>query len=141
MANPRTIARIEARIKRRAAHCLQFELADPRGSFITVTGVKIASDLSSGKILYSVLGDDAERVRVEHMLKDAAGFIQRQIARVLEMRNVPRLNWVYDDSVAHAAHIDEVIQEALKRDRQIDPEYDSQPAPEPAPDAPEEEDL
>ncbi|MFT5475368.1 MAG: ribosome-binding factor A, partial [Planctomycetota bacterium] len=127
MANPRTIARIEARIQRRAAHCLQFELSDPRGAFITVTGVKMASDLSSGKISYSVLGDDAERARVKHMLDDAAGFIQRQIARVLEMRNMPRLSWIYDDSVAHAAHIDDVIQAAIERDREIDAEYDQHP--------------
>lgn len=124
MANPRTIARLEAQIQRRAAHCVQFELADPRGSFVTVTGVKLAKDLSSGKILYSVLGDETERNKVEHMLGDAAGFIQRQIARVLSVRTMPHLRWEYDDSVAHAAHVDQLIQEAIERDRKIDPEYD-----------------
>ena len=134
MANPRTIARLEAQIQRRAAHCLQFELADPRGSFITVTKVELAKDLSSGKIRYSVLGDEAERTRVEHMLEDAAGFIQRQIARVLSTRTVPHLRWVYDDSVEHAAHVDRLIQEALERDRRIDPDYDSNSGPEEDPD-------
>ena len=49
MANPRTIARLEAQIRRRAAYCLQFEVADPRATFITITRVELSSDLLNGK--------------------------------------------------------------------------------------------
>ena len=126
MANPRTIARLEARILQRAAYCLQFEISDPRSNFITVTRVKLARDLRSGKIFYSVLGDESERSKAEHMLSDAAGFIQRQVARVLETRNVPHLRWIYDDSVAEAARLDQLIKEARDRDRTINPHADDE---------------
>ena len=119
MASPRTIARLEARIHERAAHCLEFELNDPRSSFITITKVELSKDLSSGKIHYSVLGDDADRSKAAHMLVSAAGFIQRQVGRVLQLRRVPHLRWVFDESILRSAEIDEAIKEALERDKRI----------------------
>ena len=74
MANPRTIARVEAQIHRRAAHCLQVELADPRGGFVTITKVEASRDLASANIHYSVLGDDAERSKIE--LIKTGGFLE-----------------------------------------------------------------
>lgn len=119
MANPRTIAKLEARILERAAHCLEFEISDPRSVFITVTKVELSSDLRSGKIFYSVLGSAGDKKKAEHMLKDAAGYLQRQIAKVLKVRRVPHLKWFYDDSVEFAARMDSAIDEALARDRAI----------------------
>lgn len=122
MANPRTIARLEARILERAAYCVEFELRDPRAGQITLTGVKLSSDLSTGKIFYSVLGTEADKTKAAHMLASAAGFIQRKVARVLEMRRVPHLTWVYDDSIEEAARVDSAIRAALERDRRIQAE-------------------
>ena len=126
MANPRTIARLSARIQERAAYCLQFEVNDPRASFITVTRVELTQDLSSGKIYYSVLGSEADKSKAQHMLDSAAGFIQRQVARVLEMRRMPHLKWVYDDSMQRASDLDALIREARARDREINPEADGE---------------
>lgn len=119
MANQRTIERLQARILERAANALEFELNDPRGGFITVTRVALAKDLSSGRIYYSVLGDEADRSKVAHMLESAAGFLQRQIGRGLQLRRIPHLMWVYDESIAEAARLDELIGKALERDRTI----------------------
>ena len=119
MANPRTIARVEAQIQRRAAHCLQAELADPRAGFVTITKVEASHDLSSASIHYSVLGSESDRKRVEHMLEQAGGFIQRRVASVLQLRNAPRLHWRYDESIAEAARMDLLIREARDRDQRI----------------------
>jgi ribosome-binding factor A len=127
MANPRTIARLQARIHERAAYCLQFEISDPRAGFITITHVELSSDLSVGKIHYSVLGSEQEKSKAAHMLASAGGYIQRQIARVLEMRRIPRLVWIYDDSVEKAADLDLLIREARERDRAINPHADDAP--------------
>lgn len=129
MATPRTIARLEARIQERAAYCLEFEVRDPRTAFITITRVELARDLSRGKIHYSVLGDDSDRSKASHMLASAAGFIQRQVGRVLQLRRIPHLEWVYDDSLAEAARLDGVIREALDRDRAIQEQRDVKAEP------------
>jgi ribosome-binding factor A len=135
MANPRTIARLEARILERAAYCLEFELADPRASFITIKRVELSKDLAHGKIFYSVLGDAGEKSKAAHMLDSAAGFIQRQVARVLEVRRMPHLRWIYDESLEQAAHLDQAIQDALERDREIK-ERGTAPEPESESDEP-----
>ena len=122
MANPRTIARLEARILERAAHCVAFELNDPRAGMVTVTRVELSSDLTSGKIYYSVLGSAADKSKAAHMLESAAGFIQRKVARVLDLRRVPHLRWVFDESIENAARLDDRIREALERDRRIQAE-------------------
>ncbi|MBK7645413.1 MAG: 30S ribosome-binding factor RbfA [Planctomycetes bacterium] len=121
MANPRTIARLQERIKERAAYCLQFEVNDPRASFITVTRVELTHDFSFAKIYYSVLGDESDKSKAAHMLEHAGGFIQRQVARVLETRRVPHLRWIFDGSTEDAAAMDHLIHQARERDRAINP--------------------
>jgi ribosome-binding factor A len=138
MANPRTLARLEARIHERAAYCLQFEINDPRAGFITILRVELSSDATSGKIFYSVLGDESDRSKAAHMLDGARGYIQRQVARVLEMRRIPHLTWVYDDSIEKAADLDLLIREARKRDKSINPDVDAAPGEESS--APQRED-
>ncbi|MDP6538206.1 MAG: 30S ribosome-binding factor RbfA [Planctomycetota bacterium] len=126
MANPRTIARLEARIKSRVAHCIQFELKDPRSAFVTLTRVELSTDLTHARVFWSTLGGEPERNRVAGMLADASGFVQRQLGRVLETRTIPRLRFVYDESIARAAQLDELISTARARDLEIRPEGDDE---------------
>jgi len=121
VGNARAKARIEARIRERAAYCLEFELNDPRSSFLTVTRVEVTSDLSLARIFYSVYGPESDKVKVAHMLEDATGFVRRQVGRVLRMRRIPKLAWVYDDSIELQAHMEDAIAGALERDRRINP--------------------
>jgi ribosome-binding factor A len=122
LANPRTLARIASRIKERAAYAIGFELSDPRASFITITEVKVSSDLSIATILYSVLGTDGDKSKVKHMLAGSAGFIQRKVGRVLSMRRVPHLRFIYDDTVEKSAEMDALIRGAIEGDRGINPD-------------------
>jgi ribosome-binding factor A len=119
MTNPRTLAKLEARIHERAAYALEFEVRDPRLPLVTITRVELSKDLAHAKIFYSVLGGRAERSKAEHLLESAGGFIQRQVARVLETRKVPRLHWHYDESLEKAQELDSAIKRALERDKII----------------------
>lgn len=126
MANPRTLRRLESRIRERAAYCLQFEVKDPRAALLTVTRVELAADLSRGTIFYSCFGSEADLEKSARMLDSASGFIQRQVARVLETRIVPHLSWRFDESIARAAEIDKLITEARTRDESIRPALESE---------------
>jgi ribosome-binding factor A len=121
LANPRTIARLEARIRERVAYCLEFELNDPRVTFATVTRVELTSDLSSAKVYYSVMGTPADQRTCQRALESATGFVRRQLGRVLRTRTIPKLAWFYDDSIRHAAEMDLKIREALAKDKLINP--------------------
>lgn len=127
MANPRTIARIEGAIKRRIAHCLQFEVADPRAGFVTIVDAELTPDLARVTVRWSVLDADQERVRVGHMLEHARGYVQRKMGRVLSMRRMPRLEWKYDDSGIEAARIGKLIRDAQTKDAQV--RGDNPPSP------------
>ncbi|MEX1026149.1 MAG: 30S ribosome-binding factor RbfA [Planctomycetota bacterium] len=122
MANPRTKARLEARIQERVATLLEFELNDPRAGFITVTGVTLTEDLSIATILYSVFGTDADRSKVQHMLEDATGFVRSKVGRVLRVRRIPVIKWRYDDTVELQDRMERTIREAMDRDREINPD-------------------
>ena len=119
MASPRTIARLESRVRERAAHALEFEIADPRAGFVTVTRVELSKDMATGRIFYSVLGTRSDKSKVAHMLASASGYLQRQIGRALKVRRIPHLNWVFDESIEEAARMDGLIKSALDRDRRI----------------------
>lgn len=103
----------------RAAHALEFEVSDPRAGFVTLTRCKLAKDLSSARIYWSVLGDDADRANTERMLASAAGYLQRLIGRTLDLRRVPHIVWTYDETIAEAARLDDAIARARERDRKI----------------------
>jgi len=135
MANSRTRARIEARIRERVAHCIEFELNDPRATFITVTRAEVSSDLSTTKVYYTVLGTEGDRNRTRRMLDDATGFIRKQLGRVLRTRRIPRLTWAYDDSIEYQENMEAAIQRALARDREVNPDAhpESEGEPESAP--------
>ena len=132
MTNPRVKARIEARIQERVAYCVEFELKDPRATFITITRVELSDDLSSAKIFYSVYGTEGDKSRTAHMLEDASGFVRKQVARILKMRRIPALRWIYDDSIERTAEMNKAIQQALEKDRAINPTAHAElPRPEP----------
>ncbi|HIF41062.1 MAG TPA: 30S ribosome-binding factor RbfA [Planctomycetes bacterium] len=119
MPSKKTIARLEAQILRRAAHCLQFEVSDPRMGFVTLTGVELSKDMAYATIRYSVLGDDAECSKTNAMLEQARGFVQRQVASILRTRTTPTLRWEYDPSIAAASQMEQLIQDVQTRDEQI----------------------
>ena len=119
MANQRTIARIEGAIKRRVAHCLQFEVADPRAGFVTIIAAELTPDLAKVTVRWSVLDPEEERVRVEKMLEHARGFVQRKMGRVLSLRRMPRLEWKYDDTGVEAARLDMLIKDAMTKDASV----------------------
>lgn len=121
MTNPRTLARLEARILERAAYAVQFEVADPRLALVTLIRCELSSDLANARIHYSVFGSEADRRSTQRALESSAGFIQRQVGRVLRTRRIPRIAWTYDDSVRRAAEMDQKIREAMGRDREIHP--------------------
>lgn len=133
MASERTIQRIQAQIQRRIAHCLQFELADPRGAFVTVVRVELNNDLSVAKIHYSVLGDEADKSKSAQMLEHANGFIRRQVASILRTKTVPALKWIFDDTVADSERLEALFEETRRKDAMIrGEEVEEDSAPEPA---------
>ena len=97
---------------------LRDEVRDPRVvSGITVTAVRVTSDLSHARVLVSVPGDEAARARAVEGLQSAAGFLRTRAARALTTHSVPELHFELDTGLEHAARIDELLSE-IRREGQ-----------------------
>ena len=115
--NERRIERIQKLIKARVAQVIDSELAYPRRGLITVTRVKVDRELCRCLVYWSILGDEKARNLNQRMLDHAASFVQREVAAILTTRTVPRVQFVFDESIEKAIHMDELLSD-LRRERE-----------------------
>jgi ribosome-binding factor A len=102
--------RVNQLVREEISYLLQRELKDPRLGFVTVTEVDVAKDLRTAKVYVSVLGTEAEWQASLDALRSARGFIRNWLAPRLRLRAVPDLTFLPDRSMAHAAHIQSVLE-------------------------------
>ena len=107
------IERLQQVIKFKVSSLIQRDLQDPRIGIITVTYVKLARDLSTCTIGYSVLGTDSDCSKSEHAIEDARGWLQREVAGALRTRKAPQLTFKYDESIAGSARIAALLRDEL----------------------------
>ncbi len=115
--------RVNQLIREEISHLLQRELKDPRLGFVTVTEVDVAKDLRTAKVYVSVLGTEQQWRDSLQALGSARGFIRNWLAPRIRLRAVPALTFHPDRSMAHAAH----IQALLERLREERPEPTAEP--------------
>ena len=86
-------------------------LKDPRIGFVTVTGVRVTTDLKQAIVWVSVLGSAGERDRTLEGLQAAHGVLQSRVARELGLRRTPVLTFEYDPSVERGVRLTQMIDE------------------------------
>ncbi len=115
---PREFARHErvaGSLRRELAVLIDRDLKDPRLVGITVSDVEVSRDISHAKVYVNARSeDDVEAVM--SALKNAAGYLRRQAGKVLRLRSVPELHFIYDDSIERGSRIDELLNKANRRD-------------------------
>jgi ribosome-binding factor A len=84
-------------------------IRDPRVHFVTITDVKMTDDLKSARVFYTVLGTAAEKEETAQGLEQARGFLQRDIARNLNLRFTPQLSFELDSSLEEGTKIEGII--------------------------------
>ena len=89
---------------------LMTEIKDERIHFVTVTAVKITNDLSFAKVYVTIL-DDNERDNMLKLLNKASNFIERELSKCVDIRKMPNISFVYDESIEYANHIEKIIEE------------------------------
>lgn len=103
--------RVNQLIKEEVSYLLQRELKDPRLGFVTVTEVVTSKDLRAAKVYVSVLGPEDQWQTSLAALDSARGFIRNWLVPRLRMRAIPHLTFHPDRSMAHAAHIQTVLEQ------------------------------
>lgn len=106
--------RVNGEVQRVLAEIIRGEIKDPRISPLTsVVAVEVAPDLKSCKAWISVLGGEEERAATLAGLKSAEGFIKRQLAQTINLRNTPDITFVMDQSIEYGVNMSRRIDEVV----------------------------
>jgi ribosome-binding factor A len=95
---------------------LLLQMGDARFHFVTITGVQVARDIGYAKVFVSILEDDAIKIKaIVDALNGASKRLRYNLARVVKLRIIPELKFVYDESTAHGFKISHLIESAIKK--------------------------
>ena len=107
--------RINAEVQKELSLILRAGIKDPRVAPMTsVIAVEVAPDLKTCKAYISVLGDEAAAEDTIKGLQNAEGYIRRELARNMNMRNTPEVKFILDNSIAYGAKMSKMIDEVTK---------------------------
>ena len=103
----RRIQRINTLFRREISELLQRQTKDPRltDNLISVTEVSVSSDLKYAKVFVSHIRGVQKKQDTLDALVAASGFFRRELANRLELRRVPELDFKWDNSMEHGAHV------------------------------------
>ena len=104
------IERINHMIMEEVSKILMLEVKDERFKFVTVTDCDTSNDLSYCKVYVTVLEQEKKEETLK-ALNNASGFIRGELAKRIEIRHIPELKFIYDESVSYGEHIDRIIDE------------------------------
>jgi ribosome-binding factor A len=105
------LERLNSLLRQELSELLRLEVKNPKLStgLISITEVEIAPDLKYAKVFVSSLGGVEEKNSVLASLRSAGGFLRGELAKNLRMRVVPELDFQWDESIEHGAHILELL--------------------------------
>lgn len=111
--------RINGEVLRVLAEVIRGEIKDPRISPLTsVVSVEVAPDLKTCKAWISVYGDEEAQKATIEGLKSAEGFIRKELARRINLRNTPEIRFVVDQSIAYGVKMSKLIDEVNRTNSQ-----------------------
>lgn len=109
--------RVNGEVQRVLAEIIRGEIKDPRISpWTSVVSVEVAPDLKSCKAWISVLGGEEERNSTLQGLKSAEGFIRRQLAQIVNLRNTPDITFIMDQSIEYGVNMSRQIDQVIAAD-------------------------
>ncbi|MDR1141614.1 MAG: 30S ribosome-binding factor RbfA [Planctomycetaceae bacterium] len=110
----RTLKAAEA-IRQIVSMAILTEIQDPRVSDVTVVRVEVSGDMQTAKIYVSVMGDETKQNLCIKGLKSSAGFLQSKVAKRIETRYTPHLDFVLDQGIKKQLLVSKILDEILPK--------------------------
>ena len=102
--------RINSEVLKELSRIISREIKDPRISpMTTVVAVEVAPDLKTCKAYISVLGSKEEQEDTLEGLRSAQGYIRRELAHSINLRNTPDIRFIPDQSIEYGVSMSEKI--------------------------------
>lgn len=107
--------RINGEVLKELSNIIRGEIKDPRINPMTsIVSVEVAPDLKTCKAYISVLGDEDSQKDTIAGLKSAEGYIRRTLAKNLNLRNTPQIQFILDQSIEYGVNMSKLIDEVNK---------------------------
>lgn len=119
MADTGRARKLAERVQQVVAQMIDTRVKDPRLGFVTVTDVRVTGDLQHADIYYTVLGDAEAREGSAKALESAKGLIRSEVGKQTGIRLTPTLTFHLDAVPETAAHLEEALSEAARRDAEV----------------------
>ena len=119
--------RINGEVLKELSNIIRSEIKDPRINPMTsVVAVEVAPDLKTCKAYISVLGDEKSQKDTITGLKSAEGYIRRQLARTVNLRNTPEIRFILDQSIEYGINMSKLIDEVTEQDNKMHVEVEDE---------------
>ena len=109
MADRKRVRRVSELIRQIVSETLMFKVKNPDAQNISVHGVEVAENLRHVKIFVVPGGDKAQIEKAMAALEKSKGFVRKQISDQTDLKFAPELNFVYDESLDRADHIEALL--------------------------------
>ena len=103
------IDRIASNMIKELSYILANEVKNNNIKFVTVTDVKLASDLSYAKVYVTVFNKDKVDITMK-ALEQAKGFIRKKLSERIDIRHTPELSFTFDESIEYGKKIEQIIE-------------------------------
>jgi ribosome-binding factor A len=121
MVQRRRPDRLSELMQQELSDILRRQVKDPRiGEFCTVMRVDVSEDLRHAKVSISIMGNEVQQKSALAGLKNATGYIRREIGHRIGLRYTPELSFVLDKSVDYSFEIDNLIKEFYEQNDDLD---------------------
>ena len=111
--------RVSGLIQKILSEILQKDIRDLRLHMVTITRVKISSDLKFARVYFSTAGGEKSREEAILGFQTALGFLKRALAPRLGLRYMPDLKFSFDESFDYASRIHRIL-ESIKGENGTD---------------------
>lgn len=109
--------RINGEVQKELSSIIRGGIKDPRIHPMTsVMAVEVAPDLKTCKAYISVLGNEEAKRATITGLKSAEGYVRRQLAKNLNLRNTPEIRFILDESIEYGVNMSKMIDEVTGKD-------------------------
>ncbi len=101
------IERLNNTFLEKISEIIHLDVKDELIKSVTITEVRITNDLSFAKVYFTTMEEDKNQVKLA--LEKASGFIRSELCDKVEIRKMPELNFVYDESIEYGNNIENII--------------------------------
>lgn len=109
--------RVNAEVQHELAKLIREGIKDPRIHPMTsVTAVEVAPDLKTCRAYISVMGNEEAKNNTIAGLKSAEGYIRRQLAKNINLRNTPEIRFILDESIEYGVAMSKLIDEVTGKE-------------------------